>query len=388
MSANQLLTREAFFRDIFNASKINTEDVKAFLMYFGGILQLGIDNGLIDQAHRNAIATAITNAIELKTNDDDDEEDYDVNYVQIRNYMYVISSYLQSKSNWDAWQELIKIESQSDAIALMNDARNWLTKKLNPRMAFLTAIKPKVEKLGLSNVTSAHKLLVETMRDFMTCVSVATKFDLQDYHNSVFGIGRYILMHDDSQDSDNFCMKFCDVIYNFCMEVSIMSKINTKELVANKTNEAEGYYNNESKEVEAVNNFYEEKLAKLKERFNKELQSCDDEVDVENKYSEAKLKMEQEWEEKLNNLEKKQAEAEEFQMEILGGDYSLIDLIKEYAVFGLAKKGKIQYPTTMLQRSAVLMRLDEKQAIPEFIELNRETLKDNQVEFLTKIAEG
>ena len=386
MTANQLLTQEALHRDIFNSRWINTKDVKVFLMYFGAILQLGMDEGLLDEARRNAIASAITSAIELKTNGDDDDEEYDVNYVQIRNYMYILNSYLQSKSNWEAWLELIKIESRSDAISLMKDAQNWLTRKLNSRMAFLTAIRSNVENLRLSNVTNAYNLLVANMKDFMTCTSETTKFDLKTYHYGIFGIGTYTLMTDETQDADNFCMKFCDVIYNFCMEVSIMSKINTSDLVASKEKESDAYYKEEFKEVEAINDGYEAKLAKLKADFEKKIDNCYDQIDAERRYAETKLELEQEWERELDKLEKRQAEAEEFQIEILGGEYSLYDLIKEYAIFSLAKNGVIQYPSTILERSALLMSIEKKLAITEFISINRKVLKDEQVDFLNKIA--
>ena len=385
MAGKELLTREDLLRETFNNSEIDTKDVQKFLIYFGGILQLGISEGLIDEAGRNFIANAITNAIETKTTSDD--EYVATNYVQIRNYMYIVSSYLYSKSKWDAWLELTAIKSNEDAYTLLDNATNWLNKKLTSYMELLNDIKLSVVKVKVENVSNAYKILVAITKNALASTSDITNFDVKVYHNSALSIGTYILMEENKlQNEENFFEELCNTIYSFCMEVSILSKINAKKVLSGKKREANGYFRSSQIRVAELDCTYKEKLSELKKEYDKKSKKCKDSMALQREYSDAKFKLEKEWEEKSNQLENFLEKEELLQLELLGGEYSLLDLIKEYAIYAMALNEKIVYPETMKERSSMLMVLNTKDAISEFISGNEQILTSKEIEFLKKIA--
>lgn len=381
MTGTKLLTREDFLKENFNTIKIDTKDVKRFLLYFGGILELAISGGLINENERNIISNTITNAIEFETLQEDDDDC--TNYIQIRNYMYIINSYLQSKSNWDAWLELRTIKSAGNANVLIHNAKTWITRKLKDSETLLTTIKPSISKLNISTITNAYKILSATLKNAITSTSDITTFDVKEYHNIALNIGTYILMDEFKlQNEENFFEELCSTIYNFYMEISILSKINAKKLIHDKKNEITAYFTNISNRAESINHMYKDKLSSLKREYSKKLKNCDDQIQADKEYLKAKSNIEKEWEEKLAEFEKQLVKEEICQFEILNGEYSLYDLIKEYAIYGMALKEEIYYPSTMKERNVMLMVIDNKHAISEFISATKQVLTNEQIEFL------
>lgn len=382
MTGTELLTRESLLKEIFNNSKIDTQNVQKFLLYFWGILQLGVSTGLIEEAECNFIANVINNAIEVATLEDEEEEE-NTNYIQIRNYMYLISSYLQSKTNWDAWLEISSIKSTSDVFILINNAKKWLTTKLKDCKKMLADTKLCVLKLDLRNVSSAYQNLLTTIQNAISCVSNDTKFDVKDYHSTPLSTGTYILMNAKNlQNSENFFVNLYDTIYYFCIEISILYIIDAKKLFKGKKREAEVFFTNSFNKVEELNKIYQHKLSELKREYDKNLQICDDKMKLDEEYSEAKFYIEKEWEENVSKLEDGLEEEEILHIEILSGEYSLYDFIKEYAIYKMATKGMINYPSTIQKRNMMMMMLDDKQAISEFLSGKEQLLTLKQINFL------
>lgn len=381
MTGTELLSRESLLKDTFNNSKIDTKNVQKFLLYFWGILQLGVSTGLIEEAECNFIANAINSAIEVATLEDEEEDD--TNYIQIRNYMYLISSYLQSKTNWDAWLEISSIKSTSDVFVLINNAKDWLTTKLTNCKKLLIDTKLYVQQLNLSNISKAYQNLLTTIHNAISCLSIDTKFDIQDYHSTPLSTGTYILMNvEDLQNSENFFVNLYDTIYYFCIEISILYNIDAKKIFKGKEREAELFFTNSFNKVEELNKSYQDKLSELKREYDKNLQNCDDKMKLDEEYSKAKFYIEKEWEESVSKFEEGLEEEEILHIEILSGEYSLYDFIKEFAIYQMATKGMIAYPSTIQKRNMMLMMLDNKQAISEFLSGKEQLLTLKQINFL------
>lgn len=381
MTENKLLTREEILKENFNNIKIDTKDVKKFLVYFGGILELGISEGLIDEAVRNVITTAITNAIEYEASKYDYDDEFDTNYIQLRNYMYVISSYLQSKSNWDAWLELVSIKSTKDAIVLISNASKWLTDKLNSCFKLLNDLKLSIKKININNLTITYNTLISTVKSAMSSTSDTTEFDIQYSHNSYFNAGTYVLINQEKDSvSSNFFQSLYNIVKDFCMEVSILVQIDAKKIIRSKEKEAQDYYINKFDRYRKIDDIYTSKLSEIQNNSSKKkkFSNC-------NEYFEELSNIQKELEENYQKADEEAAMEEILQVEILCGEYCLYDLIKEYAIYSLASQGNLVYPSTLEERAKMLAVIDFKEATLEFISGNQHLLTSEQIDFLEKV---
>lgn len=386
MAEKWLLTREDLAKENFNNAKIDTEDIDKYLLYFAAILQLGLSEGLISEVGRNFIANTITKAIEISSEGDDE---YPTNYILIRNYMYIVSSYLESKTNWDAWLELLSVRTLDDAFILIKNAKDWLEKRVSSAKKCLKDIKESVSKLNLGNVSNGYNILVFTLKNIMSSTSDFTKFDMTCYHGTITTTGTYILMSaKESQNIINFVENICYTVECFCMEVSILCKVNASKIFRDKKIEADKYRNTSLNKVVNLNKQYEDRLFKLKEEYLKQLENKDnDEVEVERRYLSEKYSIEEEQEREIHKLEDYLREEEILHVEIISGEYSLNDFIKEFAIYQMALDEKISYPRTLEERSQMIIDLTIKQAILEFISGNKDLLESSQIEFLKNCIE-
>ena len=83
----------------------------------------------------------------------------------------------------------------------------------------------------------------------------------------------------------------------------------------------------------------------------------------------------------FEQLKKEKENASFCKMELLMDDYSLVDIIKEYAIFSLAQSGKIAYPESLEERAILLNTIDISSAIHEFVN-GIHNLTDEQRKYL------
>lgn len=395
MNNNVLITQDELLKDNFNKQNISkSRNITEFLMYFTRILQLGIIAGLIGKDEFNQISNLLTVAIKnaIITAEDDDFED---NSIQIANYLYVITLYLQAKTNWEAWIELKSITTPKAANEFLENAKKWMLKQVTKEIYILESIKPSVQKLGLSNVTNCYNSIAKVLKNFMHFDNTTFSCDLKTYHKCVFQPGTYIFFYNDFENSPNFFEKICKIIHNFRIEVSIMFKINATNLAKSKITEVDDNLVRQQKKIDALNEEYSKKIKDLRNKYHKDVQyylnslhrpgrkkkGVLDEVELQKKYYEQKRVLEDELNTKLRKLEKLQEQQDSYMFEMLDPNYSLTDFIKEYAIWGLSQKGIIQYPTTPEERGKMLISIKTEVAVKQFIDMHK-NLSNEEIEYL------
>ena len=377
MSGNELLSREDILKEEFNSQSIETTE---FIKFFTSILQLAYDFNLIDIEQRNLIARNIIIAIEesiILSREFDDKSN------ATENYMYVISSYLQSKSNWEAWCELRKINSVISAKEFLARAKSWLKFRLKSATLNLAKIKQTVLVLNLQNITSCFQNLVNIIKQFegFDYANVGINLKLSHGDVSMVSIGNYEFVRNDFSSSPNFLERLCECVYEFCMEVGILNTINAKNIIENKQIEAMEDHSRAFEKIEKINRFYKKKLSDLRKekadnldyyfdslhKPGRKRKGCSDEVEIEQEYARKKRALEKEYKQKMALAKKKNEEATYNKMELLKDEYSLVDIIKEYAIFSLAQSGKRLYPESLEERAILLNTIDISFAIEEFV---------------------
>ena len=393
-SQNVLLTKDALLKENFNSYKIETKTVEEFLLYFVAILKIGIKNNLIDEQLMEFIVKKITMAINQLIETDEDDEFANID-AQIANFMYVITLYLKEKENWDAYNELIDITSVEKAKELAKKAKLWIQKKLKTQLVKLSLIKSQVDKINQKNVSDCFESMVAYVKKFISFDSINQNFDLKYFHIAAIEFEvSYCLLKEAKKD--NVYDRICENIKNFSIEVAIMSKIDAKTFFDRKKVESDESEDLKEKEINSIDMLYEEKLKSLKTEIDERMHNyldalhkkgrkkkgCSDEVEIMQEWDLRKRAIESEWIREIEEVSYKHEVSRAYQMEILAKEYTLYDLIKEFAIFSLAEKGKIEYPDTLEKKGVMLRNISFEIAVDEFIEFNKHLLDNEEICYL------
>ena len=147
-----------------------------------------------------------------------------------------------------------------------------------------------------------------------------------------------------------------------------MTKMNAKKAIMQKKKEEMISKKIQERSFELLEKEMKKILQNLKDAYLKE--KTQDNVAAEvlrDEYLARKNGILEDWNAKEKLLEQRKVYTDYM---ILGGEYSLSDLIKEYAIFAKAKKGEIIYPQTAKERGKLLLKLNIEDAIPYFLESN------------------
>lgn len=396
MNGNELLNRQDIIREEFNELHLDTSDPSVFIMYFAWILQIASEFDFITIEERDSIANYITKAIEesIVIN-----EVFEKEQTAIENSMYVVSLYFQSMPNWDAWMELRTISSISDAKEMLLKINSWLNHKLYSFKLKLSMVKLTVMKLRLKNVEDCYQRLVQVIKQLQKFQYTNVELKLKECHSEQYftSLSSYVFLKENSSSGFNLLERLDEVIDWFCKEVSILDSIDAKKIINHKIIEAKDDELKDYQELNSIDRKYKDMLKKLKKerddnldyyfeslhRPGRKRNGCSDEVEIEQEYTRKKRALENEWRKKIAEASKRHKEAIDNKVELLQEDYSLVDIIKEYAIFSLAKAGKISYPETLEQRAELLKTIDLDMAIREFIKEN-DKLSSTQVSFLER----
>lgn len=398
MNGKELLNRQDIIREEFNELHLDTSDPSVFIMYFAWILQIASEFDFITIEERDSIANYITKAIEesIVIN-----EVFEKEQTAIENSMYVVSLYFQSMPNWDAWMELRTISSISDAKEMLLKINSWLNHKLYSFKLKLSMVKLTVMKLNLKNVENCYQRLVQVIKQLQKFRYTNVELKLKECHSEQYftSLSSYVFLKENSSSGFNLLERFGEVIDWFCKEVSILDSIDAKKIINHKIIEAKEDELKDYQELNSIDCKYKDMLKKLKKerddnldyyfeslhRSGRKRNGCSDEVEIEQVYVRKKFFLENEWKKKIAEATKRQRYANDNKVELLQEDYSLVDIIKEFAIFSLAKAGKIDYPETLEQRAEMLKNLNLDKAISEFIKGNS-NLNSMQIEFLKSLS--
>lgn len=401
-----LLSREDVAKERFNSQNFkpvsgNTEkEQNQFIFYFMQILQFAFELNLINEEVRNNLATILTTTIEKQA---------DGRVARITNFLYIVTLWLQSMTNWDAWIKLSSIKTEKEAVLFLNSATGWYFSRLDKLLESCN------QSVTLKEPSFSRALLVlkETVSE-----SKRLNINLKSAHKSLIAVS-YIFLRE--PEALNYLERLEKTVQAFLIEISILQKIDAKSIIRKKHREMEKFEFQKAKRTLDLQNTLENELEALKTKYDQKIQASldaqkkfsnalnelekkfiaehpelqgdeleeafddyldnlpddfwdttyEDTAEIDKWYQKTKNKIIQKFEKAEKKLEKVQ---ENIDFSVVSDDYNLETLIKEFALFSLAQKQVIAYPSTLEEKCTILREIPLKMAISEFI-------KEMKVEF-------
>lgn len=418
MEKNYMLTKSAVAKERFNAEYFAIEpgfslEIKnKFINYYMQLIQFAYELDLIPEEARGHIAQALMSAIEKREQG---------RVLIATNYLYVVTLWLQSMSNWDAWLKLSSLKGSSEANTFLDSATSWFKGEVSSLLADLSAIKKAVFALGDNSLKNNYLLLekeVEAARDLTA--------DLKNLHCADTGFLAYGLLK--PVKSTNYLDGLKQAVAAFVTEISILTKCDIKNVIRQKKKEVATAKAELESQTVALNEDYAKALKELEAKKSEKLdhaaivraeyqEKCDtleqniaeenpeldeDELaelyeehynllfdeyigplpeepsDIESWYENEKYQLDLKFKKLENSLEQDASNAT-----LPSSECSLRDICKEYALFALASRQLMVYPDTPEARAKALEDISDETAISEFFNSPMATkLSKSDLEYL------
>ena len=424
---NMLLSSETILKELFNSQDFdpekNTEVLSSsvyhfkitnkFILYFTQLLQFAFEQNLLNEDARNTIANLLLGSFSKHA-----EEKVRI----VSNYLYITTLWLQSMSNWEAWLQLSSITSAKEASNFLTSALSWFDEKLNQLLKDLKLNQRNCLALKERSIANAFSDLEKTIRETKNLSSVNLKF----LHKSQIAVPYTFLVE---PEAPNYLERLEKTVQNFSIEMDILAKINAKTIIQEKRKEINQSKQKEGQKELLLQSSFNTALEKLKNQYQekkeiaqKAQESLSEKIDTLEKEFAAKhphLKdraldqafedyldtlpddffdtnaedpveidrwyatMQQQLLEKLEKSQKKLQKEQDVSTEILlENDYNLDSIIREFALFSLAKNQCVPYPETLEERSLMLAQIPNNVAISEFLMETNGQFSDAELEYL------
>lgn len=418
MLSMQDLNRERFDSQDFNS---NITTANQFIFYYLQLVEFATVLKIITENQKNAIINNLTQEISDLAN---------AQPHIVSNYLYVVTLYLQSKSNWEAWQELEKLQYSKNVSGFITNVSSWFLNQVHILKNKMTAYRKDVSSLKCESFSKDFKNLQLYITELTTFASAHTCLVFKTLHTSHIAI-QYTTLS--KITGKNYFETLTLTIHNFITELLILKDINGLQILQNQKKLLHNAHNSISEKSNALSSSLEDALEKLKLEFDARMKKHDeaqekldqkmneleeefkknnphlsedalevafdkyldslpadfwkaydyeDEQEINRWYSTRRNKIIKQFEIAEKKLEKESFN-DQLSIEPLNKD-SLESIIKEFALFNMAQKQEIVYPTTLAEKNSLLLKIDIKNAIPEFIANFQDKLSDVEMEYLRK----
>lgn len=421
-----LVSQQDVVKMNFDLETIEVDGVANFMRKYLAILQLAFFYNFITEQQRDLIASSILQAARNAANEDE---------VLVSNYVYAISLRFSTLSNYECWELLREVTSQNAAEKFIAETKEWFTNRLSSDMKLANEGYKKSRLLKNAMLLSTWKNCYMFLKEFSSCFNEGTKLELKGLHTvSAVGDVAYSVIR--GECGSTYIEKLENYIKNLWIEVSILIKFDAskimKAIASERTEfrtalrnertpqieEAQKEYDSAVARLSQLEKSYEEKLKRIEEseaiydelleKFEEEHQDLDeDELDdafdeywmnspyyfsedrseVEAEFKERKSKLQEE----INLCRRKVDAAEDNKASLENsieepGDYvTLWDILNEYAIVEMFKKGIIPFPQNLAEKSAIFSKLTIKESAKIFLEGEAERihLTAEEVTYLT-----
>ncbi len=409
-----LISKQEVLKENFNSQEFVTKEDKEFLILYMQILNFACEIGAITTERKEEITSLILMEV---VNQNENE------ILPTSNSLYAFSTWLNSMSNWEAFEELSRVVDSKTADTVINESEKYFYKQIDKMLEKLREIQTIVGGLSVPNITKEFNYLfkqVMGLRNFRvprTCINLKLMHEQTIFMNYAFlheikGIG--------------VIEKLKNTVEAFSNEISILRKVGIDE----------NFRNEEEAEIvrKALERYRKEvdmsKLLELKKSYEDEIHLAEiEEADLNNRIDELFQKYEAEHpelkeeeleksfedymeklpesffklerdrneiEQRYNQLknealaeietdEKAFDSEEEKRFERRGWIEAPITLsyaLLEYTLVSLVKKGVMSYPETPEERGEILSRITAKNSIKEFLSNEESNLSEGEVLYL------
>ena len=290
MMNTSLISKQEVLKENFNSQEFVTKEDKEFLILYMQILNFACEIGAITTERKEEIASLILMEV---VNQNENE------ILPTSNSLYAFSTWLNSMSNWEDFEELSRVVDSKTADTVINESEKYFYKQIDKMLEKLREIQTIVGGLSVPNITKEFNYLfkqVMGLRNFRvprTCINLKLMHEQTIFMNYAFlheikGIG--------------VIEKLKNTVEAFSNEISILRKVGIDE----------NFRNEEEAEIvrKALERYRKEvdmsKLLELKKSYEDEIHLAEiEEADLNNRIDELFQKYEAEHPElKEEELEK------------------------------------------------------------------------------------
>lgn len=412
-----LVSQQDVVKMNFNLETIEVEGVANFMRRYLAILQLAFFYNFITEQQRDSIASSILQAARNSANGDE---------ILVSNYVYAISLRFLTLSNYECWELLREVTSISAAENFIAETKEWFKNRILNDMKRAKEGYKKSISLRNASLLSTWKNCYKSLEDMSGCLNEGTKLEMKGLHTeSAVGRVSYVVIR--GECGVTYLEKLENYIKNLWIEVSILIKFDASKImkaIVNERNEfklalqneitpqieiAQREYDSAVNRLSQLEKSYEEMLKRIEEseavyselleKFEEEHPELDedelydafdeywmnspyyfseDRSELEDAFRERRTKLQEE----INVCRQKVDFAEDHKVSVESsmvgedtGDYvSLLDVLNEYAVVEMFKKGIIAFPQNLAEKMAIFSKLPFKEASKTFLDCEAERI--------------
>lgn len=414
MMNTSLISKQEVLKENFNSQEFVTKEDKEFLILYMQILNFACEIGAITTERKEEIASLILMEV---VNQNENE------ILPTSNSLYAFSTWLNSMSNWEAFEELSRVVDSKTADTVINESEKYFYKQIDKMLEKLREIQTIVGGLSVPNITKEFNYLFKQVMGLRNFRVLRTCINLKLMHEQTIFMN-YAFLHEIK--GIGVIEKLKNTVEAFSNEMSILRKVGIDE----------NFRNEEEAEIvrKALERYRKEvdmsKLLELKKSYEDEIHLAEiEEADLNNRIDELFQKYEAEHpelkeeeleksfedymeklpesffklerdrneiEQRYNQLknealaeietdEKAFDSEEEKRFERRGWIEAPITLsyaLLEYTLVSLVKKGVMSYPETPEERGKILSRITAKNSIKEFLSNEESNLSEGEVLYL------
>ena len=412
-----LVSQQDVVKMNFNLETIEVEGVAKFMRRYLAILQLAFFYNFITEQQRDSIASSILQAARNSANE---------NEVVVSNYVYAISLRFSTLSNYECWELLREVTSISAAEKFVAESKEWFVNRILEDMKQAKEGYKKSISLKNASLLSTWKSCYKSLEEISGCFNEAAKLELKSLHTeSAAGNVFYMIIR--GEKGITYIEKVESYMRNLWIEISILVKFNAGKImkaIANERTEfkvalqnettpqieqAQRDYDSAVKRLSELEKSYEEMLNRMEESeavYNELLEKFEDEhpeldeddlydafdeywmnspyyfsedrSEMEDAFKERRTKLQEEiniCRQKVDWAEDHKASVECSMVGEENGDYvSLLDILNEYAVVEMFKKGIIPFPQNLAEKMAIFSKLSLKEVTKIFLDCEAERI--------------
>lgn len=414
MQNNNMITQKDIAKEqLNNRILFDHKNGDQFKFYFVALLEIACELNLIDSVRSKKISALI-----LETAQDFAEDD---NYTAFKYYLYALSVWFNTMSNYDVFELLLAINSPADAKQLFNQAISYIKVKIADMKKTLNETEMLVANIQNKQLTHDFKILKNYVENLNN-----SNYAIYDLHNNSSFISYEFLRPISDFFKGDFVSSLEYTISCFYIELSILNKFDAKSLFKKMQKE----YHPNCNSLDVLTRNYENELKKLKEEYESKLDEyydlqakldsimdeaeknfteqhpelsgdeledaldeyfndfdCGieiiDETEIRNWYLNSKESVTSKFQKESKKIEK----IHDDEMFRLNSSCSLLSVLKEFALFIQANEGLIIYPSDVKSKQELLMRLDTKYVIEVFLHNNEKKLEltNTEIDYLISL---
>jgi len=415
MSNMQIISKQDANRERFRNYRFEVKSLGEFMSYIFTLIERLFKFEIISKDEKASKSTVILKAFHDRAKG---------NEIIMANLFYIFSYWLRSMENDSALEKVEQITSVDIANDSINEALEFLQKKIMRSDILLKSVQKKILKMNSKNLKLAYSELesaLNNMKEYLcslrkmdeiaNMVKFCSNVNFKSMHVQKCLMANYNLLVETCEEC--YFKTLEGMIQNFCVEISILGKLQAKDVV-NALENVEAKVNHKRFTAgEDIEKYYSDQLKELKKDYERqmakfELQELEiekntdgnistldedsvlDNVQIKQQYLEEKAQLEEEWKKAMDKLETDMLEADDVILPeewLANQSYSVLSyMLKNIAYRLMLRNGVEENSQSDAEKMQKLDNMDIKVAITEVLKYSVELgLSEGEYNYLCSI---